>query len=264
MKQNCNIIRFEEVDSTNSRLYACRRFLQSGTVFAASFQSAGRGQKGNRWAAEKGENLTFSLLFKPKSIPAESQFRISAAASLAIIDYLKETGIDATIKWPNDIYVGDRKICGMLIENSVSGTLISSSVIGIGLNLNQRIFGKEIPNPTSVSILTGTERDLEREMERLLDKLPVRLGQAETDNGLLDEYNALLYRRGVECDWLDCRNSPETNLTASNRKVDAGKTITGKITGTNNQGLLQIKLKSGPEILFSFKEIRYLNLPCQQ
>lgn len=264
MEKNCNIIRFDEIDSTNSRLHACRRFLLSGTVFSASFQSAGKGQKGNRWDGERGENLTFSILYKPNCISAEAQFIISVAASLAVTDYLGEAGIEASVKWPNDIYVGDRKICGMLIENSVSGAQISSSIIGIGLNLNQKLFGKDIPNPTSAALLTGKRYNPDEELEKLLEKIFLRLSQAEDGCDILSAYAALLYRRGVECEWLDCRNAPQTRLTASNREVSAGERISGKITGVNKSGLLQLKLKSGQVALFSFKEIRYLNLPCQQ
>ena len=108
---------FDSVDSTNTRLAADRAGLPDRTVYAAVFQTAGRGQKGNRWESKAGENLTFSVLLKPAGLPVREQFILSQVTALSLVDYLRSKGIEAGIKWPNDIYAGDRKICGTLIEN---------------------------------------------------------------------------------------------------------------------------------------------------
>jgi len=146
---------FDEVDSTNSRLIADKESKCSGTVYSALYQSAGRGQRGNRWEASKGENLMFSLLFKPDNISADRQFVISQATALSVAQYLQGIGIQAKIKWPNDIFAGDAKICGILIENFVTDGNISASIIGVGLNLNQTLFPENLHNATSAALLTG-------------------------------------------------------------------------------------------------------------
>ena len=116
------------------------------------FQTAGRGQTGNGWESEKGKNLLVSVLLKYPEIAASEQWRLSMLVAVtlyeAIAQFVPEQML--TIKWPNDIYVGSRKICGILIENSLRGNRLSSSIIGIGLNINQRNFDINLPNPTSM------------------------------------------------------------------------------------------------------------------
>lgn len=159
MAKRHDIIWLESVDSTNEE---CRRRISdidNLSVVAALSQTSGRGQRGNVWLSEAGQNLTFSIVLKfpAKGLKAEmepmlayDQFVLSEITSLAIVDLLADFGIEAKIKWPNDIYVGDRKICGMLIENSLRGEWIQHSIIGIGLNVNQRNFDVTLPNPTSM------------------------------------------------------------------------------------------------------------------
>ena len=126
----------DSVDSTNSY---CMKLAQSGEpeglVVASFFQKQGRGQRGNRWESESGKNLTFSLLLRPSFMKVEEQFDISKIVALAISDWLKSNNVDACIKWPNDIYVGDKKIAGILIENSFCSSTLDVSIIGIGLLL---------------------------------------------------------------------------------------------------------------------------------
>lgn len=129
-----------------------------GTVVAAREQTAGRGQRGNSWEAEPGRNLTFSILLRPEATPAARQFELSMAVALAVadaVDAMLPGGLRAAVKWPNDIYVGDRKICGILIENRLSGNRIESAIAGIGINVNQQIFRSDAPNPVSVVQLNG-------------------------------------------------------------------------------------------------------------
>ena len=180
MTKKHDIIWLESVDSTNEE---CRRRISeidNLSVVAALSQTSGKGQKGNVWLSEPGKNLTFSVVLKFPATDIKSelepmlaydQFVLSEITSLSIVDLLAEHGIEAKIKWPNDIYVGDRKICGMLIENSLRGEWIQHSIIGIGLNVNQRNFDVSLPNPTSMVLCNGItdEYDLENIQERLMD-----------------------------------------------------------------------------------------------
>ena len=132
--------------------------LRHGTVIATREQTAGRGQRGNSWEAEPGKNLTFSMLMRPVKLHAARQFELSMVVSLAIadaIDALLPAGIHTSVKWPNDIYIGMEKVCGILIENRLSGQFIDYSIAGIGININQRRFLSDAPNPTSVILHNG-------------------------------------------------------------------------------------------------------------
>lgn len=150
---------------------------EAATVIAARSQTAGRGQRGASWEAEPGANLTFSQLFRPSSMHAARQFELSMLISLAVADtidsVLELANCDkrAKIKWPNDIYIDDYKISGILIENKLSGACIDRSIAGIGLNVNQSVFLSDAPNPISLINIIGTETAL----EPLLESLAVRL-----------------------------------------------------------------------------------------
>lgn len=154
---NINFIHLPEVDSTNTWLRDHVHGLPHATVVTATSQTAGRGQRGNTWESDPGANLTFSMLLRPDSFPAARQFNISEAVALGIVFALQSLlpHHSVTVKWPNDIYVGDRKICGILIENSLEGSLISHSIAGIGINVNQERFLSDAPNPISLYQLTG-------------------------------------------------------------------------------------------------------------
>ena len=248
---------FDEVDSTNTRLAAARESLPGGTVFAARWQSAGKGQRGNRWESRPGENLTFSVLWKPSSLPASAQFSLSEAAALGVAGYLAGEGVAASIKWPNDILVGDRKICGMLLEHSLSADKLADSVVGIGLNVNQRSFG-EAPNATSLALVTGAERDIRQELPRLLAHLDRYFAQTATEAGrrqLREDYLARLFRKGEWHTYLDRRSADP--LLPTTRTVD-GTRFEGRIAGITPAGLLQLERRDGTLLEFAFKEIRYL------
>lgn len=156
-------IRLDSVPSTNSYLAGIAATSPHGTVVSADEQTQGRGQRGNSWESEPGKNLTFSMLLHPVHIDAREQFAISEAISVAIVEVLKQhiSDMPVAIKWPNDIYVGDRKICGILIENSLTGTVISGSIAGIGINVNQAEFHSDAPNPVSLLNVTGSETELD-------------------------------------------------------------------------------------------------------
>ena len=157
----CNIIWLESVDSTNSEIRRRIENLDDLTVISARNQTEGRGQNGNKWFSQHGQSLTFSIVLKQIALRAWEQAAISEAVALAIVDTLDSYGIKAWIKWPNDIYCGDKKICGILIENSLMGEQIRWSIIGIGLNVNQTNFPTDLPNPTSMKLCTGCEYQIE-------------------------------------------------------------------------------------------------------
>ena len=164
------IIRLAETDSTNNYLreQCAKARLPEGSLVIADFQTAGKGQVGNSWESEAGKNLMFSILLYPDSLPANRQFLISQIASLSVKETLEGYTDSVKVKWPNDIYWKDRKICGMLIENDLSGQHLYCSVIGIGLNINQEIFRSDAPNPVSLTQITGKAYDREEVLARFL------------------------------------------------------------------------------------------------
>ena len=204
MKQSydySSITWLECTDSTNSDIRRGLDVLDNLSVIAARFQTAGRGQGSHTWLSPKAENLTFSLLlrFGEGSIcplPATEAVRITQMATLSVHSFLAEEGISARIKWPNDIWVGDKKICGMLIENILDGNEVRSSIIGIGLNLNQREFDPALPNPVSLSQLTGKDYDLEDTLKRVYDNICRRVAQLSSSDGrseLENEFGKYLF-----------------------------------------------------------------------
>lgn len=160
MKRYCYV---RETSSTNVLMKEKLRetALPEGFVVRADFQHAGKGQGANRWESVKGKNLLFSLLLYPSHIPVEEQFLVSQIVSVGILRALKQSVADDTVrngfslKWPNDIYWNEQKIGGILIENSWQGGVIASSVIGAGLNINQKVFLSDAPNPVSLLQITG-------------------------------------------------------------------------------------------------------------
>lgn len=231
---------FKTIDSTNNRIALDKEQLADKTVYMTDFQTAGKGQRGNGWESAKAENLLFSILLKPTDITAENQFIISQAVTLGIADYIKSKGITAKIKWPNDIYVGDRKICGILIENTVNGHSIVSSIVGIGFNLNQLSFSPEIPNPVSLSLLTDITYDLKEELLKLLHCI-----FEEYDNRsdkTAERYTASLYRLGEPYAYID---------------AVSGETFTGAIRGVDDTARVIIDTEDGPKA-FAFKELKYI------
>lgn len=168
-------------------------------MVATRSQTAGRGQRGASWEAEPGKNLTFSQLFRPEVLHAQRQFELSMLVSLAIADTVDELiaakGLTAKIKWPNDIYVGDCKICGILIENKLFGPQIHRSIAGIGLNINQTVFRSDAPNPISVVQIIGHDTPLEPLLVRLATRLADYVDNYNGDAvALKKNYLSRLYR----------------------------------------------------------------------
>ena len=194
------IIHIDETDSTNRWI---RNFLSKDTfiVVWADFQTAGRGCGTNRWESERNKNLTFSILIHPQNMPATQQFDISMAISLAICEALGQHILqpedrsvvrngDLSIKWPNDIYWRDGKIAGILIEHTLHGSVVKDSIIGIGLNVNQRVFHSDAPNPISLWQICGQETDREQLLHDILCAFERYLEQ-----DIREQYLGMLYRR---------------------------------------------------------------------
>ena len=160
------IIWMDEVDSTNSEAVRRLESLDNMSVLAARCQSAGRGKDTHKWITAPGENLTFTIVLKYSYFLAANQMLLSAAAAASVVNFLAGEGISAWVKWPNDVYVEKKKICGILIEHRIKGTQLKSSIIGIGVNLNQTVFDPLVPNPTSVALLTGRKLDIDEALER--------------------------------------------------------------------------------------------------
>lgn len=235
-----------------------REQLPSGSVYAALFQRSGRGQAGNRWESRPGDNLLFSLLFRPGDLPSGCQFALSQAASLAVCDHLALRGLEALVKWPNDIICVGRKICGILIENSICDGRVASAVIGIGLNVNQTAFPPQAPNATSMATATGASYDIRTELESLLDCLGRRLPLCEDASGRLklgEEYHSRLYRLGR---WQLYRERGAADALTPTTEPVAGKVFEGMILGVSPAGTLTVGLRDGSRREFAFKEISYV------
>ena len=239
------IKRILEIGSTNN--YAAEQLLtnrpQEGTVFVANSQVDGRGQTSNKWESEPNTNLTFSIVLYPDFLEISNQFEISKTVSLGITDFLNERVGQVSIKWPNDIYLGNGKIAGILIENSVRINKISTCIIGIGININQKIFRGDAPNPVSLSQITGFEYNLEDTLTGLCQQIDSRFQQL-INGGFKEidiDYAEMLYKSGI---WSTYRD-------------DVG-IFRGRILGVDRYGRLKIETEGGTFRKYQFKEVVFL------
>lgn len=243
-----SIFHFEELDSTNTYVQEHLHQLDNLSVVTAFCQRAGRGQRGNRWLSAPGENLTFTLLlkFEEGALDVRHQMRLTALATVSVLEVLREAlpqhAGSFRIKWPNDIYAGDRKICGMLIENTLEGTWIRTSAIGIGLNVNQKDFDPALVNPTSLKRLSGREFDGEALLQQILGRIHAWLPLL-SDPALWVRYRQDLYRLGERREWTE-------NLS--------GNHLYGSIRDVREDGRLELALDDGSVRLYAFKEISYI------
>lgn len=169
-------MRYDSLPSTNTlanRLVKEGEPLE-GTVIVAGYQTAGKGQGNNVWESENSKNLLLSVILYPEKISPENQIFITMFVSLAICDFIDSIFPGSKIKKPNDIYFGKDKMAGILIENGIIDGMMKSSVIGIGLNVNQTVFAPEIPNAVSLKMVTGTEHNIDSCLRRLLSALDSR------------------------------------------------------------------------------------------
>ena len=242
---------YESIDSTNlqaQRELADMPQINEGVVWVADYQTSGRGQRGNSWESGTGLNLLFTVLLRPDFVNVADQFVISQITVLAIVKFLETRGLSPKIKWPNDIYVGDKKICGILIEHTICGANLSASILGIGVNVNQTRFCSDAPNPTSLKLELGCGQDINRE-EVLSDILQHLFCLYEklcnSLEGIDKEYHSYLYRLGEFHDFLEISGDEKNRITA-------------KIVGTNKYGCLVLEKTDGIRTEYAFQQIRYI------
>ncbi|MBM3420883.1 MAG: biotin--[acetyl-CoA-carboxylase] ligase [Bacteroidetes bacterium] len=214
-----------------------------GTVVAAGFQTSGKGQAGNKWESEKDKNLTFSIVLFPERVPASAQFSLSMVVSAGIAHALMRHMGGIRIKWPNDIYAGDDKIAGILIEHAVSGNRIGHTIAGIGMNVNQTVFTSDAPNPVSMKLISGIDYDTKVVLAEVLESVGRQydLLTAGGKHAIEEEYNRLLYRKD---EW--------------HRFTSEGTVFTGMIMGVGESGELILKNGSGGVNSYLFREIEYI------
>ena len=233
---------FEQLTSSNDE--ATLPHYREGDIIWAERQTAGRGQRGHTWQSNEGENLTFTALLEPTFLPPSEQFSLLQVVALAMADMLSEYGIEAKIKWTNDIYVGDSKLVGILMEHKLQGTVIGRTIAGIGLNVNQTEFDPELPNPTSMRLIAGREFDRKEVLERIALHLKNRyemLRRGEIKQLHLD-YHQRLYRLGEEHTYA----------------LPDGTRFRGVIEGVESQGALKITTPQGEAYKFLFKEVEFV------
>jgi BirA family biotin operon repressor/biotin-[acetyl-CoA-carboxylase] ligase len=242
--------RFEEPELESTNRFALdllhRRELKEGAVVLTGNQTGGRGQQGKRWDSEPQKNLTISFVLMPAFLQVTEQFELARMASLAVAglaaELLRDTNIPVRIKWPNDIYAGDKKIAGILIENVLRYQTIGASVIGIGLNVNQKIF-VNLPQAASLGAIADKEFDLKYCEELLCQYLEagylnLKAGKSEKIDS---DYRCQLYRLN------------EKHGYSSN-----GKEFQASISGVSRQGKLQLRSDHGTEMEYDLNQIRFI------
>lgn len=234
-----------ETTSTNSLLASQAGQLASGAVIAARRQSAGRGQRGNSWESEPYKNLTFSMLLKPQNVSAPRQFELSMAVALAICESLqKACGEIFKVKWPNDIYHDDKKICGILIENTIERSNITRSIIGAGINVNQQQFFSDAPNPVSLLNITGRETDLEPLLQEICDNILTKTSLIQSPDN-----SQVIKQAFVEKMW---RYDGQYHLW---QEPDATLPFRAKIADVDLDGRLSLEDSEGHIRKYYFKEV---------
>jgi BirA family transcriptional regulator, biotin operon repressor / biotin---[acetyl-CoA-carboxylase] ligase len=238
-----NLVFVPECPSTNTLAVQISQqsAVSDGTVVITDHQTAGKGQRGNLWEAEPHQNLTFSLILKPKFLAINKQFFLNIAVCLALKDYLKEKTSDVIyIKWPNDILVHEKKISGVLIENQLHGAMIVCAITGIGFNVNQTRFN--VKTATSLAHLSGNTFDLDSELALMLGMIESRYLQLRDGHYdvLMNLYLAALYRRR------------EKHTFSHN-----GQVFEGIIEDLDESGKLRIHTDDDVRV-FGIKEIQYV------
>ncbi|MGB7393111.1 MAG: biotin--[acetyl-CoA-carboxylase] ligase [Pricia sp.] len=242
-----HVIKLDATDSTNAYL---RRLLPSNmlddyTIVTAREQTKGRGQMGTTWQSEVGKNLTFSVLRANLKWPIHQGFVLNLCVSLAVHSVLKQLRIpDLSIKWPNDILSGSSKLCGILIENKIAGSTINSSIIGIGLNVNQTDFGPELQHVSSLRLVMDRIFDLDGMLQDVVEKLQSVFSSLETDgpDALWKTYEKHLFRKGMLSTFED----------------SDGEFFEGRIKGVTREGKLSIASEDAGTRDFALKEVKLL------
>lgn len=215
-----------------------------GTVIMAIDQNDGRGQIGNKWESEAGKNITLSVILYPSFLPIQQQFWLNKAVALAVRDCIAHyIPSEVKVKWPNDIYIKDNKVSGILIQNTLTGSKISSTIVGIGINVNQLEFITNPPNPTSFHLETGSIFPIQPIVYNLCEYLEARYLQLKASQRAIIErdYFQYMYRYQEE----------------SLFQKPMGAFFKGKIVGVSDMGKLMIETKEGME-QFGIKEVAFV------
>ena len=239
------LIQLPSVDSTNSFASALLKNGTGGegTAILADYQTGGRGHAGNQWLSEENSNLLFSLILKPDFLPAEKQFYLSMSISNGIIDYIGKLVENVLIKWPNDILISHRKVGGILIENTIMGRHLHTTVVGIGLNVNQQEFSPDIPEATSLLLATGNPFNLNQLFTGLLQSLTLQV-----NNLYAEDYAAI-------------RNAYPNKLKGLHEWAlysDSSGKFEGRIADVSDAGELMVMKRNGNLKPYGFKEIAFL------
>lgn len=221
----------------------------------ADYQTAGRGQAGNSWESEKGKNLLFSSLLRYPDLQAAEQWRLSMLVAVVtremLAQYLPTEAL--TIKWPNDIYYGDKKLVGILIENSLNGKNIGYSIAGIGVNVNQTTWRSSAPNPISMQQITDEEYDVAAMLEEWISSM--KSWEKRSTEEIKHQYMQHLYRQTGWHQYVEREVS--TVPTAIARQEEEGIFL-ATIVDISEQGQLLLRLENGEEKLYHFKQIRFV------
>jgi BirA family transcriptional regulator, biotin operon repressor / biotin---[acetyl-CoA-carboxylase] ligase len=240
-------IRLEEVASTNTFALELVRStpVAEGTVVSAQHQTAGRGQRGSQWQSNPGENLTLSIVLRPAFLAPSAQFDLTRVVALAVAETVEQTcegtGVKISVKWPNDIYINQRKVAGILVETILGNNRFVAAVVGIGLNVNQLQFGELAARATSLRLITGKTANTETLLARLcefLEKYYLLLRAGKTDE-LRQMYEQKLYLRNAQA-----------------RFSENGSAFDAILQGTTAEGLLRLQT-ADEERLYSFKEVKF-------
>lgn len=238
------IIYLDQTDSTNRYLHDRHDDDTTGMVAAvADYQTAGRGQGTHTWESAPGQNLLFSVLIHPQGVKAAEQFILSEVCALALKRVLDRYAGDITLKWPNDIYWRNRKLSGTLIETAVSAAGLKRCIFGVGLNVNQRVFRSDAPNPVSLWQILGREVDRQRLLHELLDSLQQRLSRLYEGErtAFREAYHQALYRREGEHPY-----------------SDAAGMFTARIDHVADDGHLILIDTQGRERTYAFGEVKMI------
>ena len=249
---NINIIRVAETDSTSREIvreFESSKVREDISVLVADYQTAGRGQQGNSWESERGKNLLFSVMLWPRGVAVKRQFRLSQAMAVAVCEAIKELRVESQesrvqvcIKWPNDIYYGEKKLSGTIIETTWAGDMVERCVLGVGINVNQQVFCSDAPNPISLFQILGHEVDRDELLSDVLHRfVPLyKYLMAGDDDEIVRRYFSHLFRRA-----------------GLHRYCDADGEFEAEIVDVAADGHLTLRDTEGRERCYYFKELKF-------
>ena len=229
---------------------------EHGTVVYTDRQTAGRGQRGNSWESEPFKNVTMSILLRPKNVAPNQQFWLSEISALAVERVLSKYIGNVSIKWPNDIYYKDFKICGMLIEHSLSGGKINYTIPGIGINVNQRVFLSDAPNPISLANVLGHEVPTSEILDGIVDEILTMCDLLpDKADEIHREFLSKLYRRdGFHEYQSTIRSTSADGLSV----LEEGEHFQARIVNVHPDGMLDLMTTEGHIHTFAFKEVAFV------